>query len=92
MHKRFIAFNGINDAYQEGVEFVEFSTANKSQRKLVRKIKLKIRMGNLLNLLGVRKSGIIAAALFKTEPLDPLKGKLSKCGWQLKELPKNPYI
>lgn len=92
MHKRFIAFNGINDAYEEGVEFVEFSTANRSQRKLIKKIRLKIRLGDFLNLLGVRKSGIIAAVLFKTEPLDHLKGKLSRSGWQLKELPKNPYI
>lgn len=73
MHYRHIAFKPMNDAY-----FPDDTTGTKTLRK--------IRLFDALHRLGVRKSMLLNAALFKTPP------STSPDGWVYKVLPQNPYL
>ncbi len=91
MHRRFVAFNGLNDVYTPGVEFIELSTKDSRERSVLRVLKAKLNVLDLLTALGIRETSLIATVLFKSQPAPVLIDALEKKGWKLKELPRNPY-
>ena len=56
------------------------------------KLRLRIIFGQMLNFLKIDDGGILIAALFKEKPTNNLKKILKRNGWNLKKLPRNPYI
>jgi ubiquinone/menaquinone biosynthesis C-methylase UbiE len=91
MNYTFVAYNGCNDAYVPGVEFIPLDT-NKFSEKLIKfKIFTKIRLMDFLCNLGIMKTGLVTAALFKQEPSDELLNLLRSNGWSIRRLPKNPF-
>ena len=92
MHYRHIAYNSINDAYEEGVEFVDLASVDPNDKAIIRRIRRKIVVQDAMDILGIRKRSLISVALFKLEPKQQLKKGLTSKGWKFKELPKNPYL
>lgn len=92
MHYCFIGFCGINDAYQEGIEFVFLDSKSINDKIIIYKTKLKILMLNIFEKFKFKKSGLISVILFKERPSDLLIKNLKLFGWSIKELPKNPYL
>jgi hypothetical protein len=92
MHYRHIAYNGINDAYEKGVEFVNLASVDRNDKRMIRRIRRKILVQDVMDALGIRKKGLILVALFKLEANQQLKEGLMSKGWKFKELPTNPYL
>ena len=92
MHYTKVAFNGLNDYYSEGFEFVPFKNGSPSEKKIVRHAINKIHHRNLLTKFGFVNYGMLRAILFKEEPGQQLISKLLSKKWELKNLPKNPYL
>jgi SAM-dependent methyltransferase len=92
MHLNNIAFSGCNDAYVDGVEYVNLNSRRIKDMLITGRIRLKILLLNCLNFFQFRKSGVIVVALFKKEPDDELKTKMRKKGWKFEKLPVNPYL
>ena len=42
--------------------------------------------------VGLMKTQLITAALFKEAPVQKTIAALKEFGWQVKDLPKNPYL
>jgi ubiquinone/menaquinone biosynthesis C-methylase UbiE len=91
MHYTHLAFFGTNDSYLQDIEFVDLRSTDPKDKKLIRQIKTRILLQDILEKLGIRKSGLLSVVLFKKEPNDSLKDALTSIGWRLKNLPKNPY-
>jgi len=92
MHFRFFAFTGVNDAYESGVEFVRLENPTQEDRQIIARIYKAIRNKDKRCKAGLSSFDLLIAALFKEEPPDDLKCQLSHVGWNVKELPRNPYI
>ncbi len=92
MHRQFVAFNGINDFYQNGVEFIDMNSEFIRDKITIRKTKFIISLRNFLCYIGMLKSGLIASILFISEPDKTLLNSLTKIGWKIKVLPKNPFL
>lgn len=91
MHYTVIAFKGCNDAYEPGVEFIPIDSRVTRHRLARTKMFTKIAMMNMLEYLCVMKSGLLTAALFKQAPSTNLVAEMKKDGWDILELPINPY-
>lgn len=91
MNYRFVAFHGLNDVYEPGVEFIKLSTHNKTEKRRIAKLKAELLLLNFLTRVGLRKSGLMLSVLFKGEPDRGLLLNLKRYGWKVKELPRNPY-
>ena len=87
MNYRYLALKGINDCYVQGVEFEKVS----DNGKLLRILKLKIFMRDLLAKLRIIDYGNLAAILFKQPPSPGLLKQLKRDGFEVVELPENPY-
>ncbi len=92
MHYTSVAFIGCNDAYLPGVEFSALTSSSPADRKLRRRIQGRIKLRDALTRIGLMKSTLLTAALFKAAPAAGLAETLAKQGWKLKHLPKNPYL
>lgn len=92
MHRRYVAFKEINDATQEGSEFIDMKTSNKSEIKKIKKTQFLIKLKNLLCKLGIMKSGLLASILFNSTPDKELLDLLKSNKWEVKILPKNPFL
>jgi len=92
MHLTDIGFSGCNDAYINGVEYINEKSRRIKDMLIVARIRLKILLLNYLNFFKFRKSGVIVVALFKTGPDVNLKTKMRKKGWRFEKLPVNPYL
>lgn len=92
MHLTDVAFAGIDDAYYEGIEFVNLNSKSLPDKLLTIKLRTKIIILTALTVLGFKKSGTIITALFKKRPSTNLQNKLKRMGWNIKILPSNPYI
>jgi len=92
MHYRHIAAKGVNDFYEEGVEFINLNSTSSTERHAIRSVQNAIKKRNLLSKLGFLPYNILIASLFKDEPSKQTKKLLRQAGWQVKELPKNPYL
>jgi hypothetical protein len=92
MHRRYLAFNSVNDYYEPGFEFLSLDTNDPSEQKRINKAKLSIKRRDRLVKYGLTSPEILVSILFKSSP-DPLILKtLKQTGWRIKELPQNPYI
>lgn len=87
MNYRYLAFKGINDSYLYGVEFEKVSEND----RLFRKVKFKILVQNLLVRFRISDTVMLAAIIFKQPPSVELTSRLQKDGFELVELPVNPY-
>ncbi len=92
MHYRHIAAKGVNDFYEEGVEFINLNGTSSTERQTIRRAQNAIKKRNLLSKLGFLPYEILIASLFKDEPSKQTQKLLRQAGWQVKELPKNPYL
>jgi len=92
MHRRYVAFKGINDYYQEGVEFINLDTKKYSEKKIIFKSRFFIFVRNFLSKFGLVSDQLLASVLFKERPSEDIIKVLKSCGWEIKVLPKNPYI
>lgn len=92
LHHTEVAFIGCNDAYLPGVEFSSLTSSRPADRQLRFKIKGRIRVLDVLTRIGLMKSTLLTAALFKAAPAARLAGEMARQGWKLKQLPRNPYL
>lgn len=92
MHRRHIAYRYVNDYYETGLEFVRLDSQNKSDKKKIWKTKFIINTRNILSRLNLISSGLLFAIMFKEEPSSSLVESLKHSGWQVKKLPRNPYL
>lgn len=92
MHRRNIAYYYVNDYYEPGSEFVQLDSQNKSDIRKIWKTKVIINFRNFLSRFNLMSSGLLVAILFKEEPSSSLINSLKHSGWQVKTLPRNPYL
>ena len=92
MHYRNIATKGLNDYYEKGAEFIDLNTNSPTDQRLIKKFKSLIQIKDLLSSTGFLPYEMKVAALFKDNPTHQIKVELTQTGWQVKELPKNPYL
>lgn len=83
-----VAFKGINDAYFEGVEYEKLS----SNGPLLKKVRKQIKKADMRCKFGLADYGVLSAIIFKTKPSDELLLGLTKGGYEIINLPKNPFI
>lgn len=87
MNYRYLAFKGVNDSYEPGVEFEKVA----ENSGLFRKIKTRIFLRDLLAKLRVIDYGMLVAILFKRPPSEALLKRLTHDGYEVVELPENPH-
>jgi len=92
MNYNLIATIGLNDVYEEGSEFVQFDSLANKDRELISRLQGKIKLKNISCRLGLSGHNILIASLFKEKPTEDLSQRLKTAGWEIKELPLNPYI
>ncbi|MCP5420298.1 MAG: class I SAM-dependent methyltransferase [Gammaproteobacteria bacterium] len=83
-----VAFKGINDAYISGVEHEKILDNGPLQKKVKRLIAIR----NFLCKLGFFDYGLLASIIFKKEPSPKLLQQLVVEGYEIVQLPNNPYI
>lgn len=83
-----VAFKGINDAYYFGVEYEKIIDEGPLQKKVKRLINFK----TYLCKLGFIDYDMLASIIFKKEPSKELLKELIVGGYEIIELPENPYI
>lgn len=83
-----VAYLGINDAYFKGVEYEKLS----SKGPLQRKVRILIGIQNLLCRLRLMDYGLLGVIIFKKEPSKDLLQLLLDDGYEVVQLPNNPYI
>lgn len=92
MHRRYIAFNSVNDYYKSGFEFLQLDTIEPTERKEIKKAKRSIKRRDKYVKYRLKSPDLLISVLFKSDP-DPLILKsMKKAGWRVKELPLNPFI
>ncbi len=89
-HQRYVAFSGIND-FHPPVRKDRLMKGD-SDRSRWRKTRLAIRFNNLLAVIGLRRSRLLCAALFKEAPVPALRNAMCGAGWTMRVLPDNPYL
>lgn len=87
MNYRYLAFKGINDSYLYGVEFEKVS----ENGSLLRKLKFRILVQDLLAKLRIKDPDMLVAIIFKQPPSAALSRRLNNDGFKMVELPVNPY-
>ena len=92
MHCRYVAFEGINDYYQEGVEIIKLDTKKRSEQFVILKSKFSISSRNILNKLGLVSEQLLFSILYKNKPSTEIIRTLKDEGWEYKILLKNPLI
>jgi len=83
-----IAYKGINDCYVKGVEYEKAVPNN----KLFRKIKGKILISNILSALNIVQYNLISIMIFKDILKHETKTMLKNNGFNIINLPENPYL
>lgn len=83
-----LAFNGINDAFIESAGTEKMSSNGRS----LKTIRTLIGLQNILCKLGLADYGYLSAIVFKSEMTREAEERLGKLGWNLINLPQNPYI
>ncbi len=83
-----VAFKGLNDHYQRGIEY-EKATNNS---KLFRKIKRKISFQDWQCRLKLKQYNLTTAIIFKEKLRSDIAEDLKKAGYKVIFLPSNPYI
>ena len=88
LNYKIVAFKGINDAYLKGVEFEKLS----EKGPLLKKVRAIIFIRDLLCKLGLMNYQLLASIIFKKKPSNSLMQDLQKAGYEIINLPENPYI
>lgn len=83
-----MAFSGLNDYYEEGVEFEEIS----DNSKLFRKVKKMIAEADKQSRKDFTPYGLLVSILFKNHPGERCISRLKDCDFEVRKLPQNPYI
>ncbi len=83
-----VAFKELNDSYFPGVEYEKMSDKGPVQKK----VKTLICIADVLSKLGLSNYGILASITFKKRPSKELLQKLANEGYEIIQLPDNPYI
>tara|TARA_B100000575_G_C22879367_1_gene512499 strand:- start:316 stop:747 length:432 start_codon:yes stop_codon:yes gene_type:complete len=93
MHRRYIAFKGLNDSYVNGVEFIKISDRSLHARFKRLQYNLKLICLNTLTFLrAIRGGNLLVAIIFKSNPNKETIQALEQDGFTFKKLKKNPYI
>jgi hypothetical protein len=92
MHYRHVAFVGCNDFYDPSFGVVPMQSPRADDQQKIRLAERSIRKKDFFCNVGIRKSTILTAALFKDDPEKEVKRKLVDMGWRVKVLPLNPYV
>lgn len=88
MNFRTVTFKGINDYYEPGVEYEKAD----NESKIFKQLKAKISWEDFLSKLGFKPHNLLTAIIFKVELQPDLEKHLKAAGYQVINLPKNPYI
>lgn len=83
-----VAYYYYNDLYEGGVEYEKVG----SNSKLFKRLKLKLRISNVLCRLGLLTYNKMNAIIFKYPPPDDLVHSLKESGFKFIYLPRNPYV
>jgi len=83
-----VAFKKFHDVYIEGVEGKKMN----KNAKLFQHIRKRIRQNNIGCLFGLNGRNRVSAIIFKKMPSDSLKMELKKIGFDVLDLPRNPYL
>jgi ubiquinone/menaquinone biosynthesis C-methylase UbiE len=83
-----VAFKRFHDVYIEGVEFEKAD----DKSPLLKKIKKDISRNELLCRLGLGTKAQMTAIIFKEKPSPALREKLETSGFEVIDLPENPYL
>ena len=93
MHRRHIAFKGLNDSYVKNLEFTKRGSKDFKSIFVKSHFFLKLFLLNHLTKIGAIKGGnIIVAIIFKTKPTKKLMDRLILSKFDVKTLPLNPYL
>ena len=87
MHRRYCAFQGINDHADPRAAFTDCSDLT----SVVMRTRFTIMAKNLLCFLGFTTPHLILAFMFKGRPENELERKAVSRGWSFVELPENPF-
>jgi ubiquinone/menaquinone biosynthesis C-methylase UbiE len=85
---KLLAFKGFNDVYLAGAEYEKLTAKGPLQAR----INLLISRADGLCSLGIRDYGMLAAIIFKEEPSKKLLQQLAATGYEIVQLPENPYV
>lgn len=91
MHRTCLATHELNDAYQEGGEFVSMNSPSPEDYRVIKRLKSTIHRADVMHRAGLTSCNILIASLFKENPSSELLSALQANGWQIKGLPNNPY-
>ena len=83
-----VAFKNLHDVYLEGVEQEKLS----ANGPLLKKLKLRLWINDVLQFLRIEKTNHITAILFKTIISDDCRRQLNTTGFTVIDLPSNPFI
>jgi ubiquinone/menaquinone biosynthesis C-methylase UbiE len=83
-----VAFYYYNDYYEEGVEFEKAEPDN----AVFRRVKKRIAIADLKSKMGLKTYSSIIAILFKNPPAAELRKEIERTGFQIIDLPENPYL
>ena len=82
-----LAIKGVNDHYVDGCEFEPASWTNPTYLK----IRLKCALKDLFSRTFIYDHNILMVILFKEEPDESRTRALKSAGWEVVQLPRNPY-
>ncbi len=88
LHLPTVAFYYYNDYYEPGVEFEKAVPGN----KVYEKVKRNISMADYRSRRGMQNYSSIIAILFKEQPDNELKKQMRLIGFDVIDLPENPYL
>lgn len=83
-----MAIRGINDYYVQGLEDEKTDRSS----RMFKKVKQRIAMNNILCRLGFKPHSTTCVILFHDPIEKDLEQRLSDAGFEIVQLPKNPYI
>ncbi len=83
-----VAYRGINDSYQEGVEYEKIE----KNGELFCQIRKRINRSDRLSRLGLKPYDLLAVIIFKEDPEDVPIQYLIDEGYDVVVLPDNPYV
>ena len=82
-----VAFKRFHDVYREGVEFEKFD----ENGELLKKTRRDIFKNDLLCKLGLSVQNHIVAVIFKEPPAESFRTRLGAAGYEIVDLPRNPF-
>ncbi len=83
-----VAFKGLNDYYQNGLEYEPARNDN----PIYNQVRFKTRLKDLLCTLGVNRPNLLVAIILKDEPSPVLSAGLKRDRFDIVIIPQNPHI